>query len=267
MSELEEIEGNNSNEKLGNLRKFKFVKIQNVLFKVGVSNDIRGDGKLYWSVVLRVFPEENTSKFFNGVNIGMSICDNIRISGVIQRSQYVSGTKMLSIMDEICIWLKLDACYIIDESTISCGNKKIDLKLLLLLADAETYYEKRGFHNYEITDRKHNYYVNEPDRNGLWDKFMNIRNTQLSKLITNYDFNIILELAKKYDISYSRDITLSQLFADIKSRNCDYQYDMFQIFDFHVISPGDVTSRNDWKSIVMRVYNMRTPMVKYYKFS
>ncbi len=250
MRNLGSIKGKDYVEKLQNLGKIKFISIRGIRFRIDLEYQ-----HPYWGLTLTIDSDEEYKTKYTG-NIYMDIADNVRIGGHIQRGKYVTGKQLLSVMDDICIWLQLNSCFMNDESTNLCESQYINYKMLSLIADCQTYYEKNGF----IQVHKHN--------DELWNKFIQIRETTILKLFSSND------LIRLKDLGYDDTITLANMFIDLKKRNCEIQGDVLDICnlsgyvymgcnDFNTWTE-DTCGNEDWYFTIRKISDMKSETVKHY---
>ncbi len=276
--ELNEIEGDDYIEKLTTLRDLGSpnLRINNIDFKINIFED--GD---YWVFELDVYPFEKYNSMYSH-NLSLHIKNDVREYGAIQRSNTVTGKQIIEVLDEICIWLKLKSCFLIDASSIICNklnnnnNNKVtvDLAIILLLSDLKTYYEKNGF----VPVRKQN--------DELWDQFLTIGKTRIKDLFSDDELGLLSSIfdnnVSSYNIinsignnlKFSIYMTLFEMFKIVKILPCDIQKLILDICDFHKIDDEDCNGykrwtfdncgSENWRNVVTLVNNMKISMVKHY---
>ncbi len=232
--------------KLNQLRTGDIIEILGILFEIKI-NKIE-DG---WEFRLYVFPQDDYETMYNG-NILMVIKGDIRESGHIQRSMDITGKRLLEVMDRICIWLGLKSSFLVDVTTIKCDIQSIDLKIILLFSDCQTYYEKNGF-------------VACVHDESLWQKFLGVRNSKLIDLFWNEE-----DLRKLHNLGYDKILTIGDMFKIVKYKDCKHQSDILSICNIQTEKATNINPLRPkkisypWKSIVIGVMKMKEDVVKHY---
>ncbi len=235
MRNIYDIAGNDFWEKINNINneyiehvlenKPYIIEIRNIKFEIKIT-------LIDEEVNLELFEVSGNSEI---PVLKMDIQHRIRKSGFISKGKNISGKMVISILDENCKFLEINSCYVLDEAKILCDDEDINLSLLLLISDCQTYYEKNGFISCQEVDPI------------LWGKFLEIRQTKINDLFSD---DII------HKLNYS-NITLGEMFLHLKFQNCNIQSNIIKICDLY-------HDDNSWRAVIWKILNIKKKLVKHY---